>query len=70
MAKIIKKTKIPKIVCSLCGCEYIPRKKDLELDCFSGIKGYAKCPICNIKNRVFDFKKAREILKEQNNETN
>lgn len=64
--KIIRKVKMPKVTCVTCGCEYVPRKKDLKTPTFIFVKCMAKCPICDTENIVFkpQIPKEKDVLGE------
>ena len=54
--KIIKKAKIKPVTCKVCGCVFIPDKKELSYDFSSGLahalKTTVNCPTCKFENNV------------------
>jgi rubredoxin len=55
--KIVKKVKLPKVVCALCGCVYRPEKGDFNRFSIKGntlsIEGIrsdvsVNCPVCGL----------------------
>lgn len=59
--KIIKKTKLPKITCELCGCVFRPEKGDLAslaakscTDIYSIRElTFCTCPVCGLTAEAF-----------------
>lgn len=48
--KIIKKPKILPCKCKLCGCEFLPKYKDLKYETTSFCKDEVTCPFCKKTN--------------------
>ena len=63
--KIIKKAKLPRVKCGLCGCVFVPHKDDLHykflgsgayVDDTEKISAnvYVNCPTCGLSKLVFE----------------
>lgn len=54
--KILKKAKLPKVTCKLCGCVFRPEKKDLRGDLIridgdweeAKLHTVTSCPVCGL----------------------
>ena len=59
--KIVKKAKLPKITCELCGCVFRPEKGDLASFAAKGCTDmysvreltFVTCPVCGLTAEVF-----------------